>query len=261
MSLLVVLGYGAVGRLVADRAVDAGWRVVAVRRTAVDAGRVVALRGDGADPEVHAAIRRGYGAPDAVLVAANPGLRGGGDNRIDAVAARAVGEWPRARQVLIGSTAVYADTGGAPVDEHGPVARSRRARQLLAIEDACLAGDDALVLRAGALAGLDRARRSTRLRSGRMAIRGGAQRPLSWVHEADLAAVAWQALQGGLGHGAINVTAPCWPSVASFHRRYASELGWPLTITDAAGTAPDRRVTSPALTARGGPPLRTAWWT
>lgn len=258
---LLILGYGAVGHLVADLALAAGWRVLAVRRTSVDDPRVVGLRGDGADPELHASIARGWGAPDAILLAANPGLRGGGDNRLDRVAALTARRWPDARRVMIGSTAVYADAGGATIGDDGPLARGYRPTRLLAIEDAWLGDPAALVLRAGALAGLARARASARLRSGRMAIRGGSRRALTWVHESDLAAVVWQALRGGLGAGTLNVTADNWPSVASFHRRYASELGWPLAIEDVPGDAPERRVASPGLAARGGPPLRREWWT
>lgn len=259
--LLLILGHGAVGRLVAARAVAAGWRVIGVRRSACQPQPgVVALRGDGADPELHRHVARAYGMPRSVLLAANPGLRGGGDNGLVAVARAAAAQWPQARRVAIGSTAVYADSGARTIDETGSLARGARARGLLAIEAACLRAGG-LVLRAGALAGLRRARTSERLRHGRMAIRGGSRRALSWVHEEDLAAVVWIALQGGLGTGVINLTASCWPSVASFHRRYAVELGWPLVIEDAPGTAPERRVASPALVERGGPALRTAWWT
>ena len=163
--------------------------------------------------------------------------------------------------MMIGSTAVYADADGAIIGDDGPLADGYRPRCLLNIESGWLVDGQALVLRAGGLAGIGRARASSRLRSGRMEIKGSAQRPISWVHEADLAAVAWQALRGELGAGTINVTADCWPSVAEFHRRYAQELGWPLEITDSAVEAPVRRVASPVLAERGGLPLRQEWWT
>jgi len=243
--LAVVSGCGAVGSLVAARLLDRGWRVIGVRRQ--PAPLPIGVRGwfgDAADDALLAGVTRAYGRPDAVALTANPGLRAGGDHHLDGIALRVTRHWPGARLVYTGSTAVYADSGGRWIDERGRLARGHRPERLRAIEAAVLAHGDALVLRAGALGGLARAERSARLRSGALRVRGSPARSLSWIHERDLAALVVHALADVAPQGVINAVAAEHPSVASFHRRSAAELGWHLTVSGDARSAPERRITS-----------------
>ncbi|MDA3959663.1 MAG: hypothetical protein PF961_02650 [Planctomycetota bacterium] len=261
MSRVLIVGCGAVGVRAGDALHARGHAVIGLRRS--DAQRRSPwpmLQGDGASQALHDHIARAWGRIDVVLITATPGLRSGtGGNHLDRVIARCARAWPHARMVYTGSTAVYADTGGAQFAEDAPLGRSPRARALLALEAAVLARGNALVLRAGALAGRRRAMHSPRLASGTMRIRGSMRRSLSWVHEDDLAALAAAACTG-LGSGAINVTAPVWPSIASFHRRQAAELGLRISLHDDDSPVPERRIASAALAHRWGGVLQTAWW-
>nr|MBA3686327.1 NAD-binding protein [Planctomycetota bacterium] len=137
--MILILGCGSVGAQAGDLLVDCGAEVVGVRRTPDRAVRTrfPIMAGDAADPSLYAAIDDEV---EAVLLAANPGLRRGRDNRLVEAVRLASARWPRARLVYTGSTAVYADAAGGDADEAAAVAGDDPAvAGLLAIEQAVLA--------------------------------------------------------------------------------------------------------------------------
>ncbi len=132
---VLILGCGTIGTLVGDLLAADGHQVVGVRRqpsVAEPGFRIVA--GDIADPAwwnrfavISSAIMDAVDEPgtsaffDAVLLAANPGLRRGRDNGLEPAVGLLSRHVPRARLVYTGSTAVYADAGGGDVDEDARV--------------------------------------------------------------------------------------------------------------------------------------------
>jgi len=242
---VLILGCGQVGAVAGDRLHRAGARVLGLRRRRAGPATAFPLCiGDAADAALHDALRRRYDDFATILITANPGFRGGGDNRVADAVLVAAARWPRARLVLCSSTAVYADAGGRFVDEDGALARDARACALLAIEAAAMRAG-AVILRAGALGGLRRARRSRRQRAGGvLLVRGSSLRRLSWVHESDLAELLCRAAAGRLGDGIFNACAPLHPSIASFHRRWAVALGHRISVLGDERFQPDRLVRS-----------------
>lgn len=229
-SAVVVLGCGTIGCLVGQRLVASGHGVIGVRRQPdAVATAFPVIAGDIAS----AAIYDRLGSPTAALLAANPGLRRGGDNRLAEAARLARACWPLARLVYTGTTSVYADAGGAGVAEDGALADDPAARALLAIEQAVLgstvvgaaADGSALVLRATALVGPTRTHATGRLRAGDWTVRGALDRPFSWLHEDDLADLCVAALDGAFGSGVLNAAAPERGTVGDYYRGLARAAG------------------------------------
>ncbi len=256
---VLILGCGTIGTLVGGLLVADGHHVLGVRRQPLplEAGfRIVP--GDIADPgwwseiamlmgeswEDHVGSGVEPGPPfHAVLLAANPGLRRGRDNGLER-AARLVGRFlPGTRLVYTGTTAVYADAGGADVNEDGQVdAADPAIAGLLAIETAVLAHGGALVLRMPALIGPTRQHALERLRSGDGSVRGVLSRPFSFLHELDCAELCVEALVGqggnsgigdsavgggGLGTGILNAASPLRITAREYYASLARAAGVP----------------------------------
>jgi nucleoside-diphosphate-sugar epimerase len=224
---VLILGCGDLGALVAERLLAGGQACFGVRRSPGQAPCPLLLA-DGAEPSAWSAIVAG--APiAAVLLAANPGLRGGGDgNRVAAMAALLHRHLPAARVVYTGSTGIYGDANGAYVDESGPLATDPRAAGLAAIEAAVLRHPRALVLRVAGITGPGRTRSLERLRAGGpIVVEGDPQRPFSIIDERDLADICVRALGGALGTGILNCASPERLSVADYYRAIARRAGLP----------------------------------
>jgi nucleoside-diphosphate-sugar epimerase len=237
----LILGCGVVGTLVGELLAGRGDRALGVRRSAADPARFPILRGDIADPAwwdgVPAAARaHGLAWPvPAVLLAANPGVRRGRDNRLAEAARLARERLPDARLVYTGSTAVYADAGGADVDESGAVdAADPATAALLAIERAVLAHPRALALRIPALVGPTRTHALERLRAGERTVKGDLARPFSFLHERDCAEVCLAALDGALGVGPLNAASPERITAGDYHAALARAAGVPPSVGDGA---------------------------
>lgn len=247
---VLILGCGAVGLRVGSLLAAAGHAVLGVRRRPDGSAAFPLVAGDLGDPGLPARL----GGADAVLVAAAPGLRSGGDGAALAEGvARAAAAWPAARLVLTGSTAVYGEAGAEAVDEDGILAGTPRARALLAIESAALGHPRALVLRVAALVGPGRRHLADRLAAAAAAgqplvLRGDPQRPFSYLHEEDLAELCLPALAGDLGTGTLNAAAPdqslTW---AGYCRLLACQAGLPCPVLRGEGQAPWRRIAAGRL--------------
>lgn len=223
--MIVILGCGVVGVLAGDALVAHGAEVLGVRRTPDPAvtARFPIMAGDLADAGLYRALEDDV---EAVLIAANPGLRRGRDNGLAQGVALASARWPAARLVYTGTTAVYADVGGGGADEDAPLALDDPAvAGLVAIERAVLAHGDALILRAPALVGPTRTHALDRLRRGERTVRGDPDRPFSYLHEADLAELAVAALAGAFGRGVLNAAAPERLSVRGYYAALAQRAG------------------------------------
>ena len=171
MTRAAILGCGYVGLELGRRLVDAGHRVVGVRRSdaglaAVEDAGLEAVRADVTEPSSLAAV------PDVdwLVFAASSGGRGaeaaratyvdGLEASIDAFAARAD---PPDRLVYTSSTGVYGDHGGAWVDESTALRPTTAKTRVLAAAErialgARLSGIDGTVARFAGLYGPDRYR-------------------------------------------------------------------------------------------------------
>jgi len=146
---VLILGCGTVGMAVGARLLAEGHAVTGVRRTAVEDPPFTIHAADAGELAMHAAL----GFFDAVLLAANPGIRRGRDNGLARIARIVARNHRIARGVYTGTTSLYEDAGGAAVDENGALAATPEAQALRAIEREFLEHPDALVLRATALVG------------------------------------------------------------------------------------------------------------
>ena len=252
---VLIIGCGALGDRVRSRLVKRGTAVIGLRRSRPEDGIVC---GDACDQGVYTRLQREHGAPHVILLTANPGLRGGGDHHVDAMVGAACSTFPGAQWIYSGSSAVYADAGGRDVDENGALAHSERAKRLIEIEAAVLTAGGT-VLRAGALAGIRRAKASERHARGVITVRGSLKRALSWIHEDDLADLLIQGVDGALGAGVYNACAREYPTVEAFHRRWSAELGLPMRFDCQPGSVPERRVVSARLAREGLEPQWRDW--
>ena len=234
----VILGCGVVGTLVGQRLVAQGATVVGSRRTpwAQEAG----------DPVPNFPVLAGgllpVGPADAVLVAANPGIRRGRDNGVADLVRAASARWPATRLVLISTTSLYGDAEGAGLAEDGPLAPTPEAAALRALEIAAEAHADHLVLRATALVGPTRTFARRRAQAARAAgtsvvVAGDPDRPFSYLHDDDLADLAVEALHGAYGRGLLNAACPHRLTVRDY---YTAAAGGPVEVLSDGSPQPRR---------------------
>jgi nucleoside-diphosphate-sugar epimerase len=254
---VLILGCGTVGLLATRHLLAAGHQVIGLRRGSWDEPGLPAglqqVQGDAATVDWHGQIER-IEAMDAVLLAANPGIRRGRDNGVAIAAHLASRQWPAARLVCTGTTSVYGDAESATVAEDGPLAQDDDSRALQAIEAAVLAHGDALVLRIAALVGPTRTHARQRVMAALAAqlpleLRGDPDRPFSWLHEADAAAVAVWALcgDGRPQRGVLNAAAPGRATVRQYYQHFAGAAAAHLRIVGDGSSAPARAIDASRL--------------
>ncbi len=118
------------------------------------------------------------------------------------------------RRFLRGTTSVYGDAGGQGVNETTSIIRDdATTTALMAIEDAVLAHNDPIILRATALVGPSRTFSRDKIRAAVAAgqtcvVAGDVDRPFSYLHELDLADLCLAVLAGALTSGIYNAAAP-----------------------------------------------------
>jgi nucleoside-diphosphate-sugar epimerase len=244
---LLILGCGVVGGLAGRLLTEGGHQVVGVRRSArpdQSLGFPV-VTGDITDPALYVSMLAAMTRIDAVLLAANPGVRRGQDNGL-ATAANLV-QWnlEGARLVYTGTTSVYGDAKGGGVDEDGPLDPGAEAQQLLAIERAVLAVPGSLILRATALVGPTRTFARERLKAAAKegkpcVVKGDPDRPFSYLHEQDLAELCVEALGGAFGAGVLNAAAPERLSVRGYYEALACEAGVTARLESDGASVPSR---------------------
>jgi nucleoside-diphosphate-sugar epimerase len=257
---ILICGYGVIGDLVAQRLLAAGHTVVGIRRTPgpVSAG-VQLLIGDAAQSSVHADLP----PMDAVLLAANPGIRRGRDNGLLAMAQLIATRYATARVVYTGTTSLYGDAAGALVDEAGALAETPEASALRAIEVALDEHAQAVVLRATALVGPTRTFTRERLRAangGEVLVKGDVERPFSFLHEADLADLCEHFLLGNdaarksrgneaaeKARGVLNAAAPQQLTVRAYYEHQAALAGVPARLRGDGSDVPRRGIDSGRL--------------
>lgn len=242
---VLILGCGRTGAAAGALLAARGHEVLGVRRSpAADPAPVPVVAGDLADPALHDRVG---GRWDAVLLAATPGLRRGRDNRLREGAALVVRRMPHARLVCTGTTAVYADAGGADVDEDAALGPDPASQALLGIERAALVAPRALVLRVGAIVGPGRTALLDRLRAGDWTVKGDPDRPFSYIHEADLAELCAEALAGRFGHGVLNAVAPHATTLRGYLEGLARRERLSGHIVGGGDAQPARRVVAQRL--------------
>ncbi len=240
---LLILGCGTVGVLVGYLAQSAGHAVLGVRRTPSGDEPFAMRAGDLAERQTYDGL-----VADAVLLAANPGLRRGRDNGLAAGARLIVERFPAARFVYTASTAVYPDAAGGEVDEASPIPETTPAiAGLIAIERAVLTHANALVLRCPALIGPTRTHALERLRAGNRSVTGALDRPFPFLDERDCAGLCLDALNGAFGTGVLNAVAPERITLGDYYRHLAARAGVTDPITDDDTPTPSRRVSGARL--------------
>lgn len=245
---ILILGCGVVGLRVGQRLVAAGHAVTGIRRTPVHGATEApfpVLAADAGELALHA----GLGLYDAVLLAANPGIRRGKDNGLARIARIIATHHRSARAVYTGTTSLYGDAQGGAVDEHGALDDSDEARALQAIEKEFLEHPDALALRATALVGPTRTFTRERIiaSGGEVTVKGDLERPFSYLHEDDLADLCVTALLGGLGQGVLNAAAPEALSLRSYYELLAHNAGVTVRLTSDGSHQPSRRIDAACL--------------
>ncbi len=229
---LLILGCGVVGGLSGRLLVAAGHQVIGVRRSArpdQSLGFPV-VTGDISDPALYVSMLAAMTRIDAVLLAANPGVRRGQDNGVETAANLVHWNLEGTRLVYTGTTSVYGDGGGAGVDEDGPLGDSPEVQRLLAIERAVLTSPGSLILRATALVGPTRTFARDRLVAAvtegkACVVKGDLDRPFSFLHEQDLAELCVAALEGSFGEGVLNAAAPQRLTVRGYYQALARQAG------------------------------------
>jgi nucleoside-diphosphate-sugar epimerase len=253
----LILGCGVIGQAVGEALAARGDQVIGVRRRPYPhpGGSFTVVSGDIADPTLYDALGSAMPRVDAVLLAANPGVRRGRDNGLAAAAELVHERFPACRFVYTGTTSVYADAGGAGVDEQGVVDTADPATAaLLAVEAAVLRHPDALVLRATALVGPTRTHALERLREAAArgapcTVAGDLERPFSYLHEQDLAELCVVAIAGGFGRGVLNAAAPEHLSVRRYYQALARRAGVDCVLVSEPGVVPSRWIDASRLQA------------
>lgn len=234
MNEVVIVGCGYVGRRVAQRERTAGRRVTGLVRGAESAAAlavlgVSALRADLDRPGAAAGLALGG---TRLYWFAPPPPDGAADTRLRSfLAAIPAAELP-ARVVLISTTGVYGDCGGAWVDESRPPApqaerarRRRDAEQALA-EWSAAAGVPAVVLRVPGFYGPGKLPEA-RLRRGEPVLRE-AQSPWSnRVHVDDLVRACLAAMDRGRPGAVYNISDGHPTTMTDYFNRVADALGLP----------------------------------
>ena len=197
-----------------------------------------------------AALYERLDRPTAVMLTANPGLRRGHDNGLEHIITDLTGKrYPQARFIYTGSTAVYADRGGAGCDEMAPVADHDSAvAGLLAVEQAMLVHQEALVLRATALVGPSRTHALERLKRGETVVRSIMDGPFSYLHKAVVAELCVRGALGRLGCGLLNAAAPERLTVRKLFELLAKRAGLTVSITSDDSVVPSRWINAHAYT-------------
>jgi nucleoside-diphosphate-sugar epimerase len=257
---VVILGCGVVGTAAGEALLALGHQPLGVRRRPFAHGRAgfTVISGDASDPALFTALAAAMPRIDAVLLTATPGIRRGRDHGLQAAAALVGRFLPGARLVYSGSTAVYADAGGAAADERARLRHDDAASAaLIAIEQAVSGQPGALVLRVPALVGASRSHARERLREAarqrqRLIIAGDLERPFSYLHEQDLAELCVQAALGGLGGGLLNAAAPQRLTVGGYYRILAQDMGLEVDLAGDGSAQPSRWIDAAALYALVG---------
>ncbi len=264
---ILILGCGVIGGMAGRQLAEAGHQVIGVRRSArpdQSLGFPI-VTGDIADAALYTAIASAMPRVDAVLLAANPGVRSGQDNGLEDAARLVRWKLGETRLVYTGTTSVYADAGGAGVDEAGELDAGSEAQRLLAIERAVLELPGALILRATALTGPTRTFARERIRVAAAeakpcVVKGDLDRPFSYLHEADLAELCVAAMSGAWGDGVLNAAAPERLTVRGYYEALARQAGITCVLEVDGATAPSRWIDARRLHAlcpgRSWRPLR-----
>lgn len=244
---IIILGCGVVGGLTGRLLVDAGHQVIGVRRSARPDQTLgfPVVTGDISDPALYVSLRSAMTRIDAVLLAANPGVRRGQDNGLATAATLVQWNLDGSRLVYTGTTSVYGDAKGGGVDENGPLDPGTEAQQLLAIERAVLAMPESLILRATALVGPTRTFARERIKSAAKegkpcVVKGDLDRPFSYLHEQDLAELCVEGLNGALGSGVLNAAAPERLTVRGYYEILARQAGIVVDLVSDGTAIPSR---------------------
>ncbi len=261
---VVILGCGVIGSLVGNSLAANGHSVLGVRRRARPEQTVDCpiMTGDIADAALYTAITSSMPCVDAVLLAANPGVRRGVDNGLAQAAHHVRAYFPEARLIYTGTTSVYGDAQGAGVDETFAIDRSNPViAALMAIEDAVRQHPHAVILRATALIGPSRlysAKKLTEAEKNRQPcqIAGDLDRPFSYLHEFDLVELCLSAITGGLETGLYNAAGPDVITVRDYYQSIATKNNITCSLVSDGSRQPSRWINAEKLQRTCG---KTKW--
>jgi nucleoside-diphosphate-sugar epimerase len=255
---ILILGCGVIGTLVGKQLAESQHNVLGVRRRArpdQSCGFPI-VTGDIADSALHVSLLASLSRVDAVLLAANPGVRRGQDNGLVQAAHLVREYYPQARLIYTGTTSVYGDAAGAGVDESTMISREdSTSAALMAIEDAVMQHADSLILRATALVGPSRTFSRDKLRTAAATgqpcvVAGDLARPFSYLHEYDLVDLCLAAMAGNLSNGLYNAAAPLLTpplTVGGYYGLIAAHHNLTAVITSDGQPAPSRWINATKL--------------
>jgi nucleoside-diphosphate-sugar epimerase len=226
---LCIVGYGALGRLIAPLALAQGMRVSTFNRGSSACEGTQHFTGNLDDGSTLAGLpTRGAG----VLYLAPPPGGGNEESRVrNFCAALEVGQEPE-KVVYLSTSAVYGDCGGEVVTEETPVnPQTSRGKRRLHGERLFAAwgkerGVAVVILRVGAIYAPDRLPLN-QLRSGQPVLREEDSRPTNRIHACDLARICLAALQRGKDGDIFNVSDGSPSSMTTYFNAAADYLGLP----------------------------------
>jgi len=234
---ILVVGYGYIGRPLAQRLYREGDSVTAVNRSSeADLAPYPVLTADLGDAATVAALADELGEqpPNAIVHCASSG-RGGADAYrsvfVDGV--KNLREaFPDAPIVLTSSTSVYGQTDGSVVDESSPTEPARETGRLLLEAESLVREGNGVVLRLAGIYGPERSVHLKRLLGGDATIESGeVSRFLNQVHRDDAVGAIVHVLREILpapGGRTYNVTDDTPVTQRQCYERLATMLGRPV---------------------------------
>ncbi len=234
VSPVLILGCGDIGRRVAALEQAAGARVWALARAAeraeaLQAAGIAPLRGDLDDP---ASLEDLSAAGTRLYYLAPPPAAGFTDPRIENTLARLSGSNVPQRVVLISTTGVYGDCGGAWIDEDTPPhPRTERSTRRLAAEDTLRkwsesTGAPVVILRVPGIYGPGRLP-VDRIARGEPVVREGEAPFTNRIHADDLARACFLAGRRGEPGAVYNISDGHPTTMTDYFNRVADLLGLP----------------------------------
>ena len=239
---IIIVGCGQIGQQVGERLHQDGAKVFGVKRSDEDWSydwKCIA-----ADASSEAGVKRIKGncpKPDAIIVTANPGLRGGGDNKLKQMATLLTKTFKKCVLIYTSSTAVYVDAPGQSMDEEGQTDVSDRAKELLSIESVYQKAG-AVILRLAALVGPNRMHIRKRIADADdvLTVRGSLARRFNYVHDLDVVDILFGCVHFDVPAGIYNISSSDELTAQAYFQMLIDESDKSLRLEEQEPFMPDR---------------------